>query len=251
MISFGRILLGAMFGAGMLLFIIFNPNWLLGIRGVVSYIGISFGAVIITFGRKNVGKVWLLSTTIMILLGGGMNFLKYRLGWQTLDFGMWFGLFMVCSLAIHLFRFSIQNQIQNQDVLYRVRLRFCERQLEGVFLMDTGNFLFDPLFQRPVVLIGEEFAKKILNAKEKQILEEYKREGYLLYSDDRNDTKAYFHEIGFQSVGEKSGKLICFLVDEFIIQDTNHVLLRQPVAIALEPIFNGKTYQGLLQESLL
>ena len=248
-----KMLLGAIVGAGMLLFIFFYPEWLFGIKGIFTYIGISLGSVFIAFGINNIIKTWILSTTVMILLGGGMSVLRYRWNCDVLDIGMWFCLYCICGIAIRLLIFSIGNDVQNSTFLYRVKIIHCKRQKEGIFFLDTGNMLYDPLFQKPVVLINETFANQILREEEQLVLEMYKKNGIICYPQDEINqlTKACFHEIRFQSVGKGSGKLICFLAEALVIEETNQVLKQQPVAVVFEPIFDGKIYQGLLQESLL
>lgn len=84
---------------------------------------------------------------------------------------------------------------------------------------------------------------------EREIIEQYNKKGRLDYEKIMTyniQSKDCFHEILYQSVGNPTGKLLCFLADEVRIEGSDRILKKQPVAIIFSALFSGKEYQGLL-----
>lgn len=250
-IVFWRVLAGALFGAGSLLPLILYPDLLTGKTGIILCAGISMGAVAISFGRKNGGvvKKWFLSTTIMVLMGGMINYLRYITGITSITLCIWILLFAGsgtgCFYTIHF----LQKIIHKKEHIYLIRIKHGKREAVDYVYLDTGNMLWDPLFSKPVILLSENFVRRCLTEKEKEFIEEYKRKGHMNYGDRivlDTQKKVCFHEIAYQSVGNSSGRLLCFLIEEIDLGKKEQVLTRQPVAIGSDELFKGKEYQGLL-----
>lgn len=255
-IVFWRLLAGAFFGAGMLLPLVCFPHLLMGKTGIAACVGISMGAVAISFGRKNGNfiKKWFLSTTIMFLLGGIMNYFKGITDNTFIQLSVWMILFTgsaFCGLGMLHF---LKQTIQKEDNLYLVKIRYENQVAVDQVYLDTGNMLWDPLFYKPVIMLSEKFVKRCITKEEEEIVEEYREKGRLNFEKILacgTQRKACFHEITYQSVGNPSGKLLCFLVEEVHISGSDHVLKKQPVAIGPSFLFEGKEYQGLLHRECI
>ena len=115
-------------------------------------------------------------------------------------------------------------------------LEFGDRKLFATALMDTGNKLYDPFFQKPVILVDEKMMKEIL-----------------VYC--REECPEKLHYIPFHSVGRDSGLLEGVAFDCVSIQWQNKKSQFKDVIAAAtkESLYQGKEYQvifhcGLFQE---
>lgn len=246
-----RVIVGALFGALLLLPLILRPYLLTGKTGIIFCTGISMGAVAISFGRKNGGlvKKWFLSTTIMVLLGGMINYLRYITGAATVTLCIWLFLFAGGGAGCFYMIYFLQKMLHKRHHVYLIEIRHGLKSAMDYVYLDTGNMLWDPLFSKPVILLSENFVGKCLAEEEKKLIEEYKKKGLINYNDHivlDAQRKVCFHEIAYQSVGNPSGKLLCLLMEEIVLKENGRILARQPVAIGSAELFEGKEYQGLL-----
>lgn len=251
-----RVLAGAAFGAGMLLLFVLYPHLFMGMAGIAAYAGISMGAVAISYGGKQGGflKRWFLSTTIMILTGSVMNYLKYIGHTDTLTLCRWLLYFTGSGACIFVIIYSLRSLTQTGEQIFRICLQHGGRQTETCVYLDTGNLLWDSLFGKPVIVLSEEAIAACLTGKEKEIIEKYMESGLLDYESlltDKIQRRDCFHEIAFQSVGNPSGKMLCMLLEEVTVYGADRVLKRQPVAIGRGSLFAGKAYQGLLHRGCI
>lgn len=246
-----RVIAGALFGAVSLLPFFLRPNLLTGKTGIILCTGISMGAVAISLGRKKGGlvKKWFLSTTIMVLLGGMINYLRCITGVTSVSLGIWMVLFAGGGAGcFYMIRF-LQKMLHKGKHIYLIRIKHGMKEAMDYVYLDTGNMLWDPLFSKPVILLSESFVGKCLTEEEKEFIEEYKKKGYINYKKQivlDIQKKACFHEIAYQSVGNPSGKLLCLIMEEIVLKKNGQILVKQPVAIGSADLFEGKEYQGLL-----
>lgn len=255
-IVFWRLFAGASFGAGMLLPLVCFPQLLMGKIGIAACVGISMGAVAISFGKKNgnFSKKWFLSTTIMFLLGGIMNYFKSITDNTFIQLSVWMILFTGSTLCGLVMLHFLKKTIQKEDNLYLIKVRYEDRVVVDQVYLDTGNMLWDPLFYKPVIMLSEKFVRRCITKEEEEIIEEYREKGKLNLEKIlacNTQRKACFHEITYQSIGNPSGRLLCFLVEEIHISGSDHILKKQPVAIGPSFLFEGKEYQGLLHRECI
>jgi len=251
-----KMMVGALFGAGILLICILFPTMLLGWKGIAISVGISMGTVAIPYGERNISffRTWFLATTIMVLIGGIMNYLRYIFHVSVLQMLWWCVLFGVSSFCILILIICIQKSVKHSDNMYLVQIKQGEQIVVETLYMDTGNLLTDPLFCKPVLVLCENVVKKCLSETDRHVVERYKELGRLDYESllfSRTKDNICFHEITYQSVGNSSGKILCVLLDEVRILGIDKVLRRQPVAIVPETLFAGKTYKGLLHRECI
>lgn len=251
-----RLFAGAAFGAGVLLFFILYPSILIGITGVAVYIGISIGAVVISYGGKirEIFQTWLLSTTMMILIGSIMNYLKYIFHTDSLELCKWILYFSGSGLCIFVIIYGLRSTVQKEEHMYLIKLRHGGFQTVVPVYLDTGNMLWDPLFGKPVIVLSEQVIKNCLTKEEEEILEQYRKNGRLDYSTmltSKIQRRDCFHEIAYQSVGNPSGKMLCMLMEEIRVCECKRTLTKQPVAIGSGALFEGKLYQGLLHKECI
>lgn len=251
-----RVIAGAAFGAGMLLFFILSPRLFTRVTGIAIYVGISMGAVAISYRGKirDLFREWFLSTTIMILIGSIMNYLKYIFHTDSLRICKWCLYFIGSGLCIFVIIYGLRDAIQTEEHVYLIRLRHGGLSTVVPVYLDTGNMLRDPLYGKPVIVLSEEAVKNCLTREEKSIIEQYWKSGRLDYSTvltSKIQRRDCFHEIVYQSVGNPSGRMLCMLIEEVNICDLNRLLKKQPIAIGPGDLFEGKLYQGLLHRECI
>ena len=255
-IRLGKLIIGAAFAASSLLVFIMFPFLLMGWKWIVFLVGISIGAVAIPYWERRWSfvRTWFLSTTIMVLMGGIMNYIRYIFRIEILQMLHWILLFAVSGLCTLFFLSSIRKTIKRNNSIYLVQIRNGEKTIVETLYMDTGNLLVDPVFCKPVVILSENVVCKCMIEEERLIVERYIKSGKLDYHallSCRTQKKVCFHEISFQSVGRMSGKMLCMIVDEIRVLGEDAVLKKQPVAIVSNHIFAGSVYQGLLHKECI
>lgn len=246
-----RIILGGLAGAFPLLFFVPCMFLVSPMEGTLIYIGISIEANLICFGYKNgFFQKWLLSTTIMVLIGNGMNYIKYIFGFTVFDFSKWILCFFTAEFCVFIVILKLIKYQKNSKHIYTVKFTQNNHAFFESLYLDTGNFLWDPLFQKPVIVLSEGSISACFTVEEYRLLKKYLDMGIFNYKSlhsSEMQKKYCFHEICYESVGRKKGKMLCFLMDEVEIAGAKKKLYKQPVAIASKTLFEGKQYQGLLQ----
>ena len=250
-ISWVRVIIGAVLASLSLLIFILCPVLFIGWKGAVILIGISMGTVAIPYWEKSrfFIRTWFLSTTVMVLIGGIMNYLKYIFQATTLHMRMWIFIFMGSCICIVIIVISLRNVFKRGENIYLVQFIHGGHITVETLYLDTGNMMIDPMYQKPVVIISYNAACKCMIEEERHIVEQYIKTGKLDYElllSCQTQKKICFHELPYKSVGESSGKLICFLIEEMRILGEDRILVKQPVALVPDEVFKGNVYQGLL-----
>lgn len=251
-----KLIMGSVFAAMSLLIFIMFPFLLMGWKGIFILIGISMGTVAIPYWEKHWSfvRTWFLSTTIMVLMGGLMNYLRYIFHIEILQILQWVLLFAISSICVGIFMISLRKTLKCNDNIYLVQITQGEKTIVESLYMDTGNLLMDPVFYKPVIVLSANVVCKCMIEEEQLIVEQYIKNGKIDYEkilSCQTQEKVCFHEITYQSVGSSSGKLLCVLMDEIKVLGEDSVLVKQPVAIVSDDIFAGSIYQGLLHKECI
>ncbi len=255
-ISWKKLLLATFFATVSLFVFIVFPFLFVGWKGIFMLLGISIGTVAIPYWEKNVSfvRTWFYSTTIMILQGSFMSYIKYISEVFSLQIWTWLVLFFVSTLFVLIVVKSLKNTLKQSESLFLVKITHGKQITIETLYMDTGNCLMDPIFLKPVIVLSENVIGACLLDEEKMIMDEYKKSGKLDYEmllSCQTQKKICFHEVSYRSVGETSGTMLCLLIDEIKVLGNGRVLKKQPVAIAPAELFVGMTYQGLLHKECI
>lgn len=249
-----RLFAGALTGAGLLILFLCLPRRYPVITGVASFVGISMGTIFITFGRIGFIRKWFCSTTIMFLTGSIMNYVKMITNQTVLTFCCWLFLFMAAILVTAFLVYAGRKNARVAENFFTVLLHNADKQVYCKVFLDTGNLLKDPLFGKPVLLVSKTIAEGCLNEEGCRMIEMYEKEKKIDYSQmlkSNAQQKNCFHEIAFCSVGNPSGRLLCFLVDELKVEGKTDIHRKQPVAVAPSYLFQETEYQGLIHRECL
>lgn len=244
-----RLFAGAFFGAGIMTLFLYIPRPIPVTVGVISVVGVSMGTVFLVFGMRGFMKKWFCTTTILFLAGSIMNYIKMITNQTVLAFCSWLVFYIVCVGVTMCICLMGKKILRMEENIYPIEISNAGKKVYCRVYLDTGHFLKDPLFGKPVLLISKGIAKGCLNENAFRMIEEYEKNGMINYSlilmNDIQQRNC-FHEIEFYSIGNPSGKLLCFLVDELKVGGDSFVYKKQPVAVAPEYVFRKSEYQGLI-----
>ena len=251
-----RILVGAMVAATAAVIYLLIPGVLWKKRWRFIGIGISLLMVRIAFDTKgkNLIEKWVVTMTVMLLMGGIVYYFLGVVG--TLSVYSLIGILLLIGGGACCFcLLQLQTTtLRDVNATYLVIIKHGTQMVVDFVYLDTGNMLWDPLFGKPVIVLDEKLVLRFMSDRERKIVEQYKKDGYLATSDflvNELQKKNYFHEISFQSVGNPEGKMLCLLADEIRLCKDGKTWKRQPIALASPTLFEGKTYHGLLNRELM
>ncbi len=255
-ISWKKLIIATFFATLSLFVFIIFPFLFFDWKGIGILLIISIATVAIPYGEMNISffRTWFYSTTIMMLQGSFMSYIKYISEVFSLNLGTWLCFFFLSTALVLIVMFSLKNSLKQSETLFLVRITHAGQMAVETFYMDTGNCLKDPVFFKPVIVLNERVLDGCLSDEEKKIIHAYKKSGKLDYVDllsCQTQKNICFHEITYRSVGETSGKMLCILIDEIKILENGMILKKQPVAIAPAELFDGMTYQGLLHKECI
>ncbi len=173
-------------------------------------------------------------------------------GWKLVFLAI-FGIFGTYTLI------KIMTNLRNKNKrLYETNLCFGDKKITLTSLLDTGNNLYDPIFNKPVIIIEYSSLMKLLNEKEKHYIN-----GWLInvqnetedlmniFSNNTNNIRVFM--IPYKSVGKKNGLLPAIKIDKIEIINGNEIICNENV---LTGIWKGKfslknEYQIILHRDLM
>lgn len=267
--SLWRQLLAAAFG-GLLISFLYMFPWRLHIwSSLFAYMAICGSMAYIAFPTKNFFK-WLKSIAMVymvtVFLGGTMNWLYY-----ATDFGRYFqyltgeskilslskkAFVILAVISIILVRILLggfnKNKRESKQI-YQIGLWFSDKKIEGTGLMDTGNFLTDPLTKKPVVIGEASFVKKALTKEYAECADMYFKQGILDYNYIYEKELFRVKEIPYSSIGVEQGKMLAFVFDELDIKVGKNKIVNRQILVALSPkaITKNNKYDLILHPDVI
>lgn len=216
---------------GLLLYVSFGSGW----RTFILEAGAVIVMNLLSFGKKNLlWHVMLFLITGTVVAGLFLYVISVtEIGTDSLSA-------LVVSLVAILFCTLLEKKSRirwkEEHMKAKTVLEFGDRRLFATALMDTGNKLYDPIFQKPVILVDEKMMGEILDFCKAECPEK-------------------LHFIPFHSVGKENGLLEGVAFDRVSIKWQDKQLKFKDVIAAStkESLYKGKEYQvifhcGLLQE---
>ena len=231
----GRILAGALLGAGTICIIILLPVCNLQIRLLFGVIPVSMIMIRVVFAIRR-PKLIIKSSVVMALcgffFGSIVLWITNKLVWmERWRYGIWtfafFGFFGYRFLHILIGRLQ-KNKEEN---LKEIRIPFGERNIHMKALLDTGNHLSEPVSGAPVCIMSESAAAQFQGC----------------FVPER------YHAIPYQSIGRKKGILNAYELPELVIEDSYREICckRVIVAICNTGISEDSIYQMILHPGLI
>lgn len=218
------------------------PVWL---EGIITYVVVSSGMVIIAYRLKNVRQIgkavagFYLTTVMVSGLGyflyehtkAGYHPVLYLYGMQEKKMPVFIFLLLIAGayFGIRFVWNIILGERRQNEGLYSVILHYRGKTKSVTALLDTGNRLKEPVSKKPVSVVSYDACKEICE-----------KVSNLLF-------------VPYQAVGTKKGMLPAVKFDEMEILDGEHmVVISEPlIAIATEPLSPDGRYEMLLHAEIL
>ncbi len=258
-----RIILGAFTAA----FIYCLTVFLYPFRILYGFIGGFFeitAATLIAFGYygiKQVLKLILINLICTFLLGGTITSFVYFVnvdGLRVNNSNILIKIFIISTAFIYLIlkfgRGFVNTKISKKGDFYTVHIYYKDKKAQVTALVDTGNFLSDPISGKTAIIVEFLNIERLFGSNIKTVF----------YKNLENDGSKILSEIKdiefikrarllpFSSIGAKNGMLLGFLADKVTIQKEGYknVIENQLVALSNGKI-SDKGYNALISPQIL
>ena len=142
---------------------------------------------------------------------------------------------IVGFIIISIVAIIIRNRLNQNNIIYDLKIKYGGKTIILKTLMDSGNLLKDPITNMDVIIVEKESLNDLLDKKSFEYINKMKK-GNLLEENFENINKYKFKFIPFSSLGNENGMLIGFKPDcvEICGEEEN---IRNDVVIG---IYEGK-----------
>lgn len=222
------------------------------VRFAFMYFASSLLMIIIAFGRlklSDIVKQWIVLNLITYFVGGFMNSVYYHTNIRLFlinisnrnFFGNLSGLYVIVSVCIItivtlVIVWVLRLYLIHKPLIYDVELVLKNRHVRTRGLMDTGNCLYDPIHRKPVMVMENSLADKLMTPKIKLDMEnaicylEGKSDDMPLPEDNEQGFRFCF--IPYRSVG-RSGMLLGIKLDKVMIHTDKESICNEKVTAAI------------------
>lgn len=264
-----RLLFGAFLGALLYCLMIFIPIF----RNTYNIIGIIILPMIplmITYKTKcfrKLIKIFILFHGTAFALGGAgiamfyylniSEMIKNSLNFSMNDFPI--VLLIVSSIfsyfIIKLILFWVRKFSNKKGMLYEIKIYYEGMKIDAFALMDTGNSLYDPFSQSPVIVVEFSSVKIFLPDTIQKLFKENKENdlNLLTQSITKSQIRSKIRMIPFSSLGTPNGMLLGFRPDQVEIiekDDTIKILKDVVIGIYNQRLSYDNKYQALLHPDI-
>ena len=144
---------------------------------------------------------------------------------------------------------KIKNRLNKNDMYYNVKICLNEKSIYTKVMVDTGNFLKDPINKIPVMIIEKNVLTKIIPNYILENLEEIVYGKYL----DLKEFLPKIRIIPYSSIGKENGIMVGVKVDNVTIEMEEKLIKIKNIIIG---IYNGvlnkrEEYHGLIGLELI
>lgn len=237
-ISHFRILVSSILGA--IYAIITYLNIFEAYSSLILKIILSIAMIFIAYMAKEIKKLFkeLIIFYLTSFAFGGISFaLLYIINPSQvrLENGVFVGIYplkvvllggIVGFLTIIIAFKSYKVRMNKKDIYYDIKIRLWEKEVETKAIIDTGNFLKEPITGLPVVVVERSLMYEIMP---KCILNNIDEilSGNLEKLEGKNEYISRIRVIPYSSLGNKNGMLLGIKVDEIVIENkiVNNIIL--------------------------
>lgn len=169
----------------------------------------------------------------------------------------WWGVIGAIFLAIIIGRFGTQTfhkRTMMQNFKRTVVIKLWGKQVELQGLVDTGNYLTEPISGLPVMVVEYKALKGLLPEEIRTIYNAEQPVDYSLINDLINEERYYsdISIIPYQSIGKENGLLLGIRPEQVEVKTGNRVLVTNKIVVAIHKgtltVDNG--YQALLHPQM-
>jgi stage II sporulation protein GA (sporulation sigma-E factor processing peptidase) len=265
-----RLFVSSVIGALYAAFLITNPSEK-GFYALISKIALSIIMIIITFPSRKLAlfiKVLIVfyittftfagTSFALIFLNNQGSFIRngiIYIYWHS----KWITIFLstiTAFILLKVFKELVQYRLIKDKLLTKLRIKFENRQIDVKALIDTGNSLYDPISNMPVIVVEFNVLKSILPPEVCKIFDNSDQKNLEKITDQLIASKwvTRFRLIPFSSIGKENGMLIGFRPDYVEIGDDNR--RKKSISSVIIGIYNHtlskeKYYGALLSPDLI
>jgi stage II sporulation protein GA (sporulation sigma-E factor processing peptidase) len=264
-----KLLIGALIGAVEMCIIVIMPfkNYLFNL--IIGYFISSLSIVYITYRPKRIIeliKLTVLMYIIAIALGGLMFAIYY---YTSIGYGMnqiinheqfdniniyFFLLIIMISVVIFIIAFKLfQRTATVSKNIFNIKITIKENNIETNALLDTGNNLYDPITNDPVIIGEIGMIKDFLSKSEFEQFKDMINNKYDMtrISSIKEGLDFNIRCIPFSSLGEENGLLLGIVTDKISISTKDGLKEYSNIVIAIynKKLSNDNSYNVLLHPS--
>ncbi|SNX52781.1 sigma-E processing peptidase SpoIIGA [Thermoanaerobacterium sp. RBIITD] len=215
---------------------------------------ISILIIIITFGIKKLYEfIKLLSIFYMIsfIIGGVAFALIYLVNFNFKQIII--GSIIISILLIYINWGYIVKKNINSNLIHVLHINIKDLKKDIKAVLDTGNTLYDPLSNFPVVIVEYNAIKDILPEGIKNLYKEGNLNDVFKIPEviKEDEWLERFRVVPFKSVGNDNGMLVGFMPDNVIIDDNEKTLKDVIIGIYLKRLNKTGEYEALIGPELL
>jgi stage II sporulation protein GA (sporulation sigma-E factor processing peptidase) len=239
----------------------------MNVAASVLMIYIAFGRLKITDLIKQVITLYL----ITYFVGGLMNSIYYNtnlrlyllklgnsLTWSNISWKFVIIVMILILPAVLFLLWLLRWYQSNVREIYEVELILENRSIHTKGFMDSGNCLYDPIFQRPIMvvestlmeeLLSEEFYKDFNNAKQYLEGNNLNRDHWEI----GKDHELRFRFIPYQSIGKTQGMMLGLILDKILIRTGKETICNEKVTTAIcdNKLSTKDDYRVILHKGLM
>ena len=192
-----------------------------------------FSTVMVTIGLgirdlQTCGKAVILLYICSFLLGGIFSWIQSRITFPLYPFA---GLTVISYWILSALMEWLMNFRSHTRNVFETVIGFHGRTIEIKSLLDTGNQLRDPIFQKPVSILTERMRQELCHGVE-----------------------PLYQMVPFHSLGRQNGLLPAFFADYVCIRlkDGSETRMERPlIGVTKEPLSSQNEYDMILHPDLL
>lgn len=124
---------------------------------------------------------------------------------------------------------SIKNKIAKKDMLCNIEITFNEKTINAKAIIDTGNFLKEPLTGKPVVIVEKQVLEECISAEILRNVQDIVN-GKIKVSDDY---VSRIRLIPFSALGTENGLILGIKPDNFVIKYQGKSMQNKNVIIGI------------------
>jgi len=267
-----RLLMGALCGTAYLALMIIMPDMKV-YTTIMSKILLSFAIVAITFYFTRfsafIKTLAIFYAVTFLFAGAGFALLFFNQGGGIVRNGVvistfsfldtkWTELALAIAVAFIILRVvwdAVRNKFLKDKMLVRLSIIFDKKGTEVYALVDTGNSLYDPLTNMPVVVVEFSAIKELLPEDIRSIFEkDTERDlNFITTAISCSSWFSRFRLIPFTSLGKENGMLIGFRPDYIEIgsEDEKKGVSDVIIGIYNKALSRNEKYRALLNPELI
>ena len=152
-------------------------------------------------------------------------------------------IFRICLIPLY-------NLLERRSLHQDLTIRLGDKSVDMVGLLDTGNELYDPITNYPVMIVQYSAVKELLHEKIREIFEENLEDDLeRVYKGFKEaDWVSRLRLIPYSSLGKEKGMMLGFKADQVFIG--NRCLEEVIVAVHTRPLSENGEYTALLNPDL-